>query len=123
MFRTHKRHAFVLGGATFALILTLSGIYDLLPAYLILLGTFIPPVGGIIMADFWLRHRGRFPQLSARLPAFNWAGVIAYVIGSATAYITSNAGIGIGPVNGILVAAVLYAILYRVIPQPIHSFE
>ncbi len=123
MFRTHKRHAFVLGGATFALILTLSGIYDLLPAYLILLGTFIPPVGGIIMADFWLRHRGRFPQLSARLPAFNWAGVIAYVIGSATAYITSNVGIGIGPVNGILVAAVLYAILYRVIPQPIHSFE
>ncbi len=123
MFRTHNRHAFVLGGATFALILTLSGIYDLLPAYLILLGTFIPPVGGIIMVDFWLRHRGRFPRLNARLPAFNWAGVIAYVIGSAVAYFTSNAGIGIGPVNGIVVAAVLYAILYRVIPQPIHSFE
>ena len=35
MFRTHKRHAFVLGGATLALILTLSGIYDLLPTYLI----------------------------------------------------------------------------------------
>ncbi|MGB3295933.1 MAG: cytosine permease, partial [Phormidesmis sp.] len=123
MFRTNKRHAFVLGGATFALILTLSGIYDLLPTYLILLGTFIPPVGGIIMVDFWLRHRGRFPRLATRLPAFNWAGVIAYVAGSAVAYITSNAGIGIGPVNGIVVAAVLYGILYQVIPQPIHSFE
>ena len=123
MFRTSKRHAFVLGGATFALVLTLSGIYDLLPTYLILLGTFIPPVGGIIMIDFWLRYRGRFPRLSTRLPAFNWAGVIAYVIGSAVAYVTSNMEIGIGPVNGIVVAAVLYAILYRVIPQPIHSFE
>ena len=123
MFRTSKRHAFVLGGATFALVLTLSGIYDLLPTYLILLGTFIPPVGGIIMVDFWLRHRGRFPHLTTRLPAFNWAGVIAYVIGSAVAYITSNVGIGIGPVNGIVVAALLYAILYRMIPQPIRSFE
>ena len=123
MFRTSKRHAFVLGGATFALVLTLSGIYDLLPTYLIFLGTFIPPVGGIIMVDFWLRHRGRFPRLGTRLPAFNWAGVIAYVAGSAVAYVTSNVGIGIGPVNGIVVAAVLYAILYRVIPQPIHSFE
>ncbi|MGI8933391.1 MAG: cytosine permease [Phormidesmis sp.] len=119
MFRTHKRHAFVLGGATLALILTLSGIYDLLPTYLIFLGTVIPPVGGIIMVDFWLRHLGRFPRLSARLPAFNWAGVIAYVISSVIAYTTGNAGIGIGPVNGIITAAILYAILYRVIPQPI----
>ena len=119
MFRTHKRHAFVLGGATFALILTLSGIYELLPTYLIFLGTVIPPVGGIIMVDFWLRHMGRFPRLSARIPAFNWAGVIAYVIGSVIAYTTGNAGVGIGPVNGIVTAAALYAILYRVIPQPI----
>ena len=119
MFRTHKRHAFVLGGATLALILTLSGIYDLLPTYLIFLGTVIPPVGGIIMVDFWLRHLGRFPRLSARIPAFNWAGVIAYVIGSVIAYTTGNAGIGIGPVNGIITAAILYAILYRVIRQPI----
>lgn len=119
MFRTHKRHAFVLGGATFALILTLSGIYDLLPTYLIFLGTVIPPVGGIIMVDFWLRHAGRFPRLTARLPAFNWAGVIAYIVASVIAYTTGNAGIGIGPVNGIVTAAVLYAILYRAIPQPI----
>ncbi|MGB7086653.1 MAG: cytosine permease, partial [Phormidesmis sp.] len=123
MFRTHKRHAFVLGGATFALILTLSGIYDLLPTYLIFLGTVIPPVGGIIMVDFWLRYGGQFPRLSARLPAFNWAGVIAYLLGSVVAYTTGNAGVGIGPVNGIVVAAVAYGILYRVIPQNIRSFE
>ena len=122
MFRTHKRHAFVLGGATFALILTLTGIYDLLPTYLIFLGSVIPPVGGIIMADFWLRHGGRFPELSAQVPAFNWAGIIAYILGSVVAKVTGDAGIGVGPVNGIVVAAVLYVILYRVIRQPIRSF-
>ncbi|MFG6100717.1 cytosine permease [Leptothoe sp. EHU-05/26/07-4] len=115
MFRTRKRHGFVLGGATLALAFTLSGIYELLPQYLIFLGTVIPPVGGIIMVDFWLRHGGRFPKLSSRLPAFNWTGVIAYVIGSIVAYVTGNAGIGIGPVNGIVTAAVLYGILCRVL--------
>ena len=115
MFRTHKRHAFVLGGATFALVLTLSGIYELLPQYLIFLGTVIPPVGGIIMVDFWLRHGGRFPKLSSKLPTFNWAGVIAYVIGSVVAYVTGNAGVGIGPVNGIVTAAVVYGVLCRVL--------
>ena len=121
MFRTHKRHAFVLGGATFALILTLSGIYQLLPDYLILLGTFIPPIGGIIMVDFWLRHGGRFPKLSSQLPNFNWAGVIAYVMGSLVAFVSSNIGLGIGPVNGIVTAAVLYRVLYSVIPQTVRS--
>ncbi len=123
MFRTPKRHAFVLGGATLALVLTLSGIYDLLPTYLIFLGTVIPPIGGIIIVDFWLRHRGQFPLLSSRLPAFNWAGISAYLLGSVVAYTTGNANIGIGPVNGILVAAVTYAVLYRVIPQTVRSYE
>ncbi|PSN18544.1 cytosine permease [filamentous cyanobacterium CCP5] len=117
MFRTTKRHAFVLGGATFALVLTLSGIYEQLPNYLIFLGTVIPPVGGIIMVDFWACHRGQFPSLDSPLPAFNWAGVIAYIAGSAIAYFTGNAGIGIAPVNGIISAAVLYYGLSQVMPQ------
>ncbi|MEO0490493.1 MAG: cytosine permease [Cyanobacteria bacterium P01_A01_bin.123] len=123
MFRTTKRHLFVLGGATFALVLTLGGIYQYLPTYLIFLGTVIPPVGGIIMADYWLRHQGEFPSLTARIPAFNWAGVIAYVAASAIAYFTAKADLGVGPVNGIILAAVLYAILYRIIPQPIRQVD
>ena len=119
MFRTPKRHLFVLGGATFALVLTLGGIYQLLPTYLIFLGTVIPPVGGIIMVDYWLRHRGEFPSLEANLPAFNWAGVIAYIAASAIAYYTSEINLGVGPVNGIISAAILYGVLYQVIPQPI----
>lgn len=117
MFRTTKRHAFVLGGATFALVLTLSGIYERLPDYLIFLGTVIPPVGGIIMVDFWACHRGQFPSLETPLPAFNWAGVIAYVVGSAIAYFSGQAGLGIAPVNGIISAAILYYGLSKFLPQ------
>lgn len=114
MFRTGKRTLFVLGGATLALVLAWGGIYNMLVGYLILLGTFIPPIGGIIMADYWIKHRGQFPSLDEPQPAFNWAGIIAYVGASAIAYGTSQAGWGIVPVNGIVSALVLYLVLSMV---------
>lgn len=117
-FRTPRRHAFVLGGAALALVFALTGIYERLIDYLILLGAVIPPVGGIIMVDFWVRYKGEFPALTTRLPAFNWAGVIAYIAASAIAYFSGQAGFGIAPLNGVLVAAILYPVLLRVIRQP-----
>lgn len=110
-FRSNKRTAFVLGGATVALILAWGGIYNLLIPYLILLGTFIPPIGGIIMADYWLINGGEFPNLDSRQPAFNWAGIIAYVLASAIAYFSP----GIKPINGIISAIILYFLLCRFI--------
>ena len=117
MFRTNKRTLFVLGGATIALVLAWGGIYKMLVDYLILLGTFIPPIGGVIMADFWLQRRGEYPSLETPQPAFNWAGVIAYVVASAIAYLTGKASLGIAPINGIIAAVILYVVLSRVLPQ------
>ena len=109
MFRTNKRTTFVLGGATVALVLAWGGIYNLLVPYLILLGTFIPPIGGVILADYWLHHKGQFPPLTEKQPAFNWAGIIAYVLASAVAYFSP----GIKPINGIIAAAIAYFILSK----------
>jgi cytosine permease len=118
-FRTTKRHAFVLGGATLALVLALGGIYELMIPYLLFLGSVIPPIGGIIMADFWLHHRGQFPALDTPLPAFNWAGVISYGVAAIVAYVTGKASIGVAPINAVIIAAVLYAILSKVMrPVP-----
>ncbi len=119
--RTTKRHLFVLGGATLALVMALSGIADNIIPYLLLLGTVIPPVGGIIMADFWLHRGGELPSLDSNIPAFNWAGVISYIAAALIAYFTGNAGLGVGPVNGIVAAAILYVVLAKLIPQPIRS--
>jgi cytosine permease len=49
--------------------------------------------------------------------------VIAYVIASAIAYYTGKAELGVGPINGIIIAAVLYAVLFKVLPQQIRSFS
>jgi cytosine permease len=94
-----------------------GGIYEGLVQYLILLGTFIPPIGGIVMADYWIYHRGQFPSLEEVQPAFNWAGVIAYVAASAIAYLTGQAGFGIVPINGIVSALVIYVVLSRALPS------
>ncbi|MBD1846991.1 cytosine permease [Cyanobacteria bacterium FACHB-63] len=116
-FRTSKRTAFVLGGATFALILALGGIYGQMIPFLLFLGTVIPPVGGIIMADYWFYRKGSFPSLESPLPAFNWAGVIAYGVAATIAHFSGATGFGIAPVNGVVSAAVLYVILSRVLPS------
>jgi cytosine permease len=71
------------------------------------------------MADFWWKHRSDFPSLQSSLPAFNWAGIVAYVAASAIAYFTGKAEIGIAPVNGVVSAALLYIAFSRVILQPI----
>jgi cytosine permease len=116
MFRTSKRTLLVLGGATFALVLAWGGIYEMLVQYLILLGTFIPPIGGIIMADYWIHRGGHFPTLDEPQPAFNWAGILAYVAASAIAYFSNQAGWGIVPINGILSALVIYVVLTKLMP-------
>jgi hypothetical protein len=53
------------------------------------------------------RWQGQFPSLDASLPAINGPGAISYVAASAIAYFTGNANLGIGPVYGIISAAVL----------------
>ncbi|WP_336274979.1 cytosine permease [Vreelandella indica] len=108
LLRTDKRRIVTASGAIVGTVLAIGGMYNFLTPFLVLLGTFIPPIGGVIMADFWLKHRGQYPLLAeARLPAFNWHGLGAYVIGSAAAYASPV----LPPVVGVLAAVVGYAML------------
>jgi cytosine permease len=110
LLRTEKRRAIVVGGSLVGIILAISGFYNYLVDYLILLGTFIPPVGAVIAADFFIKRRMRLPALAvARLPAYNWAGILAYLAGSAVALFSP----GIPPVNGIVAGFVAYLVLDR----------
>lgn len=112
LFRTEKRRLLVVGGALVGLVLAISGFYDYLVSYLTLLGTFVPPIGAVVMADYFVKRRGRLPSIeSASIPPVNWAGILAYFIGAATAYFSP----GIPPVNGILAGFAAYLILDRLL--------
>jgi len=108
LLRTDKRRTITVIGAAIGTIMAVFGMYNFLIPFLVLLGTFIPPIGGVIMADFWLRHKGQYPLLAnAQLPDFNWIGLGSYAIASAAAYASPI----MPPIVGVLMAMVSYGIL------------
>lgn len=111
LLRTEKRKLITVIGAALGTAMAIMGMYNVLIPFLILLGTFIPPIGAIIMTDFWVRYRGNMPALSdINLPKYNMQGLSAYVIGSAVAYFSP----WIAPLVGIIVASITYSILIYV---------
>jgi cytosine permease len=76
--------------------------------FLVLLGSIIPPVGGVIMADFWYRHRGKYPALaSVQLPRYNFLGLGSYALGAVLAY----ASPWVAPLVGIGASALCYIVM------------
>jgi len=108
--RTERRRLVTFAGAAVGTLLTLFGMYDWLIPYMTMMGVLIPPLGGVIMADFFIGHRGRYPALDeAAIPRFNRPGLVAYAAGSLAALMVP----GIPPVNGIVGAFLVYACLAR----------
>ncbi|MFM2485232.1 cytosine permease [Celerinatantimonas yamalensis] len=108
LFRTDKRRTITVIGAAIGTVLALFGMYNYLIPFLVLLGTFIPPIGAIIMANFWVIHRANPPQLSdIELPDFDFQGLAAYGLGSLAAYLSP----WMPPVVGMLVASISYVLL------------
>ena len=108
LLRSSERRRITLIGALLGTLLGLARIDLYLVPFLLVLGTLIPPIGGVILADFRYRWRGCYPALAeVRLPACNWAGLGAYALAVAVAFTSP----GVAPVNGILAAAVGYVLL------------
>jgi len=108
MLRTRRRRTVTIGGAAIGTVLAVLGMYEWLIPFLILLGTFIPPIGGVIMASYFIGYKRQYPALeTTTLPAFNLPGLAAYAIGSGAAYFST----WIAPLVGVLVAAMSYGVI------------
>lgn len=103
MFDRPTKAPFIIGGAAIATLLALFGIQNHLIDYLGLLGTFIPPVGGVIIADYLRRWRHGLSELSS-LPRFDVPNLVAYAVAEAAAYVSGVLGIGVPPVIGVVLA-------------------
>ncbi|CAJ4611858.1 cytosine permease [Burkholderia pseudomallei] len=118
LLRSERRRTLTLVGAAVGIVLAIGGMYEMLIPFLILLGSIIPPVGGVILADFWYRHRGRYPAIaSARLPRFNIAGLAAYAIGAALAY----ASPWIAPLIGIAASSFCYIVFVQIAGRAVRA--
>ncbi|WP_298770285.1 cytosine permease [uncultured Shewanella sp.] len=110
LFRTNNRRLVTLIGAVVGIILALFRIDQHLVDFLVLLGILIPPIGGVVIGDYFFVRRRSYPPMSEMtFPNINIAGLSAYFIACVIAYTSP----GIAPINGIVAAVIVYSLLGR----------
>lgn len=109
--------------AAFGLLAKFSG-------FLTLMSNLIPPLAGVLIAEYWLVHRGKKEKFALR-GGFYAPGVIAFLAGALVACITGgtfanfqslanvaflNVPFFVGPINGIVLSLALHTVLARLLP-------
>jgi cytosine permease len=106
MFNKTSKNPFIIGGVIIATIVAVAGIGEYFLTVLGLLGTFIPPLGGSIIGDYFFTYKRRLPKLEyVTFRKIRIAPLLAYLIGCAAAYFGGVCGIGVPALQGILIAA------------------
>lgn len=86
-------------------------LYNNFVGWLTFLSLAIPPIGGVIIADF-LINRKRYANFeTAKFQTVNWAGIIAVALGVAA----GNFLPGVVPLNAVLGGALSYLVLNRLL--------
>lgn len=107
LFGRGSRKMYIIGGTVIALLLAIFDVANYFVPVLNLLGIFIPPLGGAIIGDYFLVSRGKIPRLQyVEFKTLRIAPVIAYVLGCAAAYVGDAFGIGIPPLQGIIISGI-----------------
>ena len=107
LFNRDNRKLFIIGGTVIALLLAAFDVANYFVPVLNLLGIFIPPLGGAIIGDYFLVSKGKIPKLQyVEFKTLRIAPVIAYVLGCIAAYVGDAFGIGIPPLQGIVISAI-----------------
>lgn len=115
MFGKGDKRPFIVGGVVIGIALAVTGLADAMTGFLVLLGTVIPPLGGVIIGTFLFVWRMRDPGTPVdRVPAFVWPGVVSYLLGTAAAVFGTVTGLGSPAVQGIVVAIVAAPICHAV---------
>ncbi|GGM76248.1 cytosine permease [Halarchaeum rubridurum] len=114
-----RKRPFVLAGGVVGIALALLGASGLLVPWLNVLGTYVPPLGGVVIADFLVRWRLRVPRMDdVSFAVLRPVPVAAYVLGCLGAVLTAGSVVpgvaapsllpGIPALNGIVVAIVAH---------------
>lgn len=112
LFEKPSKTPFVIGGSVIGTVLALVGMHHHLEGYLVMLGIFIPPLGGVIIGDWIARWRAGMPQ-GAPLPMVNGVNLAVYAVASLLAWSSDHFSVGIPPLIGIVSAIVLALVVGR----------
>ncbi len=106
-------------------VLAAVGILNYIQGFLSLLSAIVPALMGVLIADYWIIGKGKVENFAIR-EGFFAPGLIAFIAGALVACITGgtfasipflsflNLPFFIGPINGIVVALIVYIILVKI---------
>jgi len=92
-------------------------LYNNFVSWLVFLSVSLPPIGGVIIGDFYLRCKAEYRSPDKNdFKEINWAAMVAWGLAIGASVISPEDGpLSIAPLNAIVVAAVTYTLLYKVI--------
>ena len=105
-------------------LLAAVGILNSIQGFLSLLSAIVPALMGVLIADYWVIGKGKIENFEIR-DGFYAPGLISFIAGALVACITGgtfaaipflaflNLPFFIGPINGIIVAMVVYIIIAK----------
>ena len=105
-----RREATLISGIV-GIILCDLGILGHIEGVLSLLSYVVCPIGGVILADYWIVGKGKAENFRP-VDGVNWAGVIAWALGAVIAYFLIKIEFA-----GIIAGFVIYLIAERFIPS------
>lgn len=115
LFGKNNKRPFIIGGVIIGTALAASGLADSMTMFLVMLGTVIPPIGGVIIGTFVFVWRRRDPGTAVTdVPLFVWPGIIAYLLGTGAAFLGTVTGIGSPAVQGVVVAIIAAPICHLI---------
>lgn len=98
------------------------GIANYFSGWLNILGIGVPPMAGIIIADYYVvrKQSYRFIKDVKQIPEWNVNALTAWILGSIVGFVLK---VGIASINSLLVAMLVYLILMKVKPIEIEFTE
>lgn len=98
------------------IIFAIMGLADVLNTYISIIGAVVPPIMGIIIADYWVICKGRKENWAPQR-GVNWVGIISWICGGGFALLET---LGVFTVfspalDGIIIAFVIYIILFKLL--------
>ena len=79
------KHAIIIGGIIGAIAAGTAGLKTVVP-FMLAIGTLVPPIGGVIIADFYWLRKGDYTR--DRKTDWNWIALISTVIGILLAWVS-----------------------------------
>ncbi|MDR1773606.1 MAG: cytosine permease [Clostridioides sp.] len=92
-------------------IMAMFGFANFLSPFLNVLGVCVPPIAGVLIADYWIIGKGDKDNWKI-VRGFNYAGIISWIIASVFSYFVT---IFSKSLDSILISMILYLILAKVI--------